>query len=209
MVYWFSRFSLFGFCFVKFLCWNMCWLAGSWMADSWHFCKQISGLWCPWVSFGMLGASTLASWGTLGRSWDDPGTLGSTREDTVRSRLGFYLFFADLGYPFRKIFEYIWTENMIFSYLFPGCFFWWFLGLNLGVWDWKTKHLAREVLQKSTFAEIQFLMIPRSFFHDFGWPWDQFSWFLLPWRLAWKLMIFSVILGSSQILRPSWWKVNC
>ena len=25
---------------------------------------------CPWVLFGMLGASTLASWGSLGRSWD-------------------------------------------------------------------------------------------------------------------------------------------
>ena len=41
------------------------------------------------------------------------------------------------------------------------------LGLNLGVWDWKTKHLAREVLQKSTFAEIGFLVIPGSIFHDF------------------------------------------
>ena len=29
----------------------------------------------------MLGASTLPSWGTLARSWDDPGTLGSTRKD--------------------------------------------------------------------------------------------------------------------------------
>ena len=55
---------------------------------------------CPWVSFGMLGASTLASWGTLGRSWDDPGTLEGTRKDFVRSRLGFYRFFIDLGDPF-------------------------------------------------------------------------------------------------------------
>jgi hypothetical protein len=47
--------------------------------------------------------------------------------------------------------------------------------MNLGVWDWKTKHLAREVLQKSTFAQIGFLMIPGSIFHDFWWPWDQFS----------------------------------
>ena len=66
------------------------------------------------MSFGMLGASTLASWGTLGRSWDDPGTLGSTRKDTVRSRLGFYCFFADLGYPFTEIFRCIWTEKQNF-----------------------------------------------------------------------------------------------
>ena len=30
--------------------------------------------------------------------------------------------------------------------------------------------LAWEVLQKSTFVEIGFLMIPGSIFHDFGWP---------------------------------------
>ena len=62
----------------------------------------------------MLGASTLASWGTLGRSWDDPGPLGSTRKDTLRSRLGFYRFLVDLGDPFREIFGYIWTEKHVF-----------------------------------------------------------------------------------------------
>ena len=59
----------------------------------------------------MPGASTLLSWGILGRSWDDPGTFGSTRKDTVRSRLGFCRFFVDLGDPFREIFGYIWTEK--------------------------------------------------------------------------------------------------
>ena len=63
------------------------------------------------MSFGMLGASTLPFWGTLGRSCDDPGTLGSTRKDTVRSRLGFYRFLVDPGDAFRDIFEYIWTEK--------------------------------------------------------------------------------------------------
>ena len=61
-------------------------------------------------------------------------------------------------------------KKKIVSYLFPGCFFCWFLVLNFGVWDWKIKHLGREVLQKSTFVEIGFLMIPGSIFHDFGWP---------------------------------------
>ena len=72
----------------------------------------------------------------------------------------------------------------------PVFFFWWFWVLSLDVWDWKNKNLAREVLQKSTFAEIGFLMIPGPIFHDFGWPWDQFYWILLPWRLAWNLMTF-------------------
>ena len=78
---------------------EMC--AGSWMLDFWQFCNQFLGLWCLWVSFGMLGASTLASW-----------------DDRVQ--------------------------------------------------DWKNKHVAWKVLQKSTFAEIGFLMIPASNFHDFG-----------------------------------------
>ena len=81
-------------------------------------------------------------------------------------------------------------KNNMFSYLFPVCFFSCFLGLNLGVWDWKNMHLAWDVLQKSTSVEIGFLMIPGSIFHDFRWSWDQFSWVFLPWRLARKLMNF-------------------
>ena len=52
-------------------------------------------------------------------------------------------------------------KEQFLSYLFPGCVFCWFLGLNLGVWDLKNKHLAWKVLQKSTFVEIGFLMISR------------------------------------------------
>ena len=63
-------------------------------------------IWHAWcLYFTVLGDP-----GTiLGRSWDDRGSLGSTRKDTVRSRLGFYRFFVDLGDPFREIFGYIWT----------------------------------------------------------------------------------------------------
>ena len=79
------------------------------------FLQIFGGFWCPWVSFVMLGAFTLPSWGTLGRSWDDPGTLGSTRKDTVRSRLAFYRFLVDSGDPFKEIFGHIWIEK---HYLF-------------------------------------------------------------------------------------------
>ena len=34
---------------------------------------------------------------------------------------------------------------------------------------------GREVLQKAAFAEIGFLLIPVSIFHDFEGLWDQFS----------------------------------
>ena len=50
----------------------------------------------------------------------------------------------------------------ILSCLFPGFSFQWVLGLNLDVQGWKTKHFAKEVLQKSTFAEVGILMIPGS-----------------------------------------------
>ena len=64
-------------------------------SGSWHS-------WCLNLSVGMLGCFTLASWGTLG----DLGTLGSTRKDTLGSRLGFYCFLVDLGTLFWKCFWY-------------------------------------------------------------------------------------------------------
>ena len=62
-----------------------------------------------------------------GGPWDDPGTLGNTKKDTVRSRLGFYQFLVDLGDPFMKIFGYIWTGKHDFfisisRFLFPMIF---------------------------------------------------------------------------------------
>ena len=45
----------------------------------------------------------LASWGP----WDDPGTLGSSRKATLRSRLGFYRFLADLADPFSQLVGYL------------------------------------------------------------------------------------------------------
>ena len=86
--------------------------------DFWWILVPMGVIWHAWC-----GASTLPSWGTLGRSWDDPGTLGSTSQDTARSRLGFYRFLVDLANPFRKIFGHIWIEKHDFSYLFPGYFF--------------------------------------------------------------------------------------
>ena len=47
-------------------------------------------------------------------------------------------------------------------------------GLNLDVWGAKTKHLAPDVLRKSTVGDVGILMIFSSFFYDFGWRWDQF-----------------------------------
>ena len=70
-----------------------------WLLDAGFlaFLQPVPRFMVPCVSFGMLGVSTLASWRTLGRSWDDPGTLEVTKKDPVRSRLGFYRFFVDSG----------------------------------------------------------------------------------------------------------------
>ena len=46
------------------------------------------------------------------------------------------------------------------------------ISLNLDVQDWKTKHFARDVLQRSTFAEVGILMIPGAFFYDFECHWN-------------------------------------
>ena len=40
------------------------------IADSWDCCKRILELLVPKPVIGMLDGLTLASWGTLGRSWD-------------------------------------------------------------------------------------------------------------------------------------------
>ena len=50
-----------------------------------------------------------------------------------------------------------------------------FFGSGFGYLGLENQALAREVLQKSTFAEVVFLIIPGSIFHDFEGPWDQFS----------------------------------
>ena len=86
------------------------------------------------------------------------------------------------------------------------------LGLNLAFQDWKTKHFASDVLQKSTLAEIGILMIPRSIFHDFGWPWNQFS--CGSWRFWYPNLLFGMLggfsLASWGTLGRSWdtWEHN-
>ena len=54
------------------------------------------------------------------------------------------------------------------SCLFPSVFLLVILGLNPDVWDWKTRHLAKEVLQKIVSAEFGSVKIPRSPCYDSG-----------------------------------------
>ena len=105
---------------------------------------------------------------------DDLRTQGSTTKDTLRSRLGSLSIFAGSRVPFKG-FQYLGQKKVYLFMLASRSLFLMILGLDLDVWDWKTKHLARDVLQKSTSAEVGFLMIPGSIFHDVEWFWDQFS----------------------------------
>ena len=167
MAYWFGRFSLVAFCFIKLLCWNVCWLAG-WMLDSWHFCNQFSGLWCPWVSFGMLGASTLASWRTLGRSCDDPGTVEGTGKDPVRSRLGFYWFFDDFGDPFWELFGYFWIKKEFFFISISRLFFLLVFGSKFGCLGLEKQAFGMEGIAKINFRRNWISYDSRV---DFSWFW--------------------------------------
>ena len=79
----------------------------------------------------------------------------------------------ELGTPFWEFVGCLGPENVSFVMLVSKLLFLMsFLGRNQDVQDWKTKHFARDVLQKSTFAEVGIL--PGSIFHDFGWHCDHF-----------------------------------
>ena len=153
-------------------------------------------IWHAWcLHFGVLG--------TLWRAWDDPGALGSTRKDTLKSRLRFYRSFADLENPFWEFFGFLRTKrNSSFIVVSSSLFLMIFRSESGGL-GLESRHLATEVLQKSTFAEIGFLMISGPFFMIWGGLGTKFHDFCCPgdWLEIWWLL--RVILGSPQILRTS------
>ena len=109
MAYWFGGFSLFGFVLLNSSA-EICAgspAPGAGFLDFFANLVPMRVIWHAWCLY-------LCVLGSLGRSWDDPGTLGSTRKDTVRSMLGFYRFLADLGKPFKEVFAYMWTEQIEF-----------------------------------------------------------------------------------------------
>ena len=73
----------------------------------------------------------------LGRSWDDPGKILGHWRAQGRTLWGPGLDFVDflmiLGTHSESFFGIFSPNKKIFSCLFSGCFFCWFLGLNLNV----------------------------------------------------------------------------
>ena len=109
----------------------------------------------------------VSSWGTLGRSWDDPGTLGTTRQDTVRSRLGFYRFSVDLGDPLREIFGYIWTEKHDFFTFISKLLFLMILGSEPGCLESENQAFGKESIAKINFCRNWISHVSRVIFSWF------------------------------------------
>ena len=116
----------------------------------------------------MLGASTLASWGTLGRSWDDPGTVGGTRNDPVRSRLGFYRFFVDLGDPFWQSFGYFWSKKEDLFIAISRLLFLMIFWFKCECQDIQKQAFGMECIAKSNFRRDSISYDSRV---DFSWFW--------------------------------------
>ena len=103
--------------------------------------------------------------GTLGRSWDDPGT---TRQDTVRSRRGFYRFLVDLGDQFREIFVYIWSEKHDFFIFISRLLFLMILGSESGCLGSQNQAFGKGGIAKINFRRN---LIPYDSRVHFSWFW--------------------------------------
>ena len=104
------------------------------------------------------------SWGTLGRSWDDPGTLGITRQDTVRSRLGFYRFLVDFGDPFRESFGYIWIEKNDFFTFISRLLFLMILGSESGCLGSENQAFGKKGIAQINFCKNWISRVSRVIF---------------------------------------------
>ena len=112
----------------SFACWR--YLGRFWSIGE-HNKWTLNGLWCPCVSFGMLVASALASQGTLGRSWDDPGTLVVQERTLWSPGLDFIDFWLVYGNHFERLLGTFWSKSWTYHICFQVAFsddFW--------VWIW-------------------------------------------------------------------------
>ena len=80
-----------------------------------HFCKQILDSWGPNCHLTCL----LPPLWRPGGPWDDPGASGSTRNDTLRSRLKLLLIFGGFRDPILKACWAPWTNKCVFC---SACF---------------------------------------------------------------------------------------
>ena len=135
----------------------------------------------------MLAASTLPSWEPwehperiLGRSWD----IREYKKGHCEVQACFFRFLVDLGDPFKEIFRYMWTEKHGFFISISRLLFLMIFGSEFGCLGLETQAFGKGGIAKISFCRNWIYHDSRDNFYDFWWPWDQFSWLLLPWRLA-------------------------
>ena len=143
--------------------------------------------------------------GSLGRSWDDPGTLGSTKKDALKSMLRFYRYLADFGFT-APVLKALWvpsdqakTFHIYFQVVFSSDFWVWIWVSGIGKPSiWQGRYCKNQLLQKLDFSWFQ-----GQFVMSLGGRGSNFHGLCCPgeWLEIWWL--FRVILRSSQILRPS------
>ena len=98
------------------------------------------------------------------------GHWGAQEKNTWKSSFEFVLIVGGFMDPILTAFWAPWTKNLCLFMLVSSFFFLMVFGSESGCLGLENKHLAWDFLQQSTFAEIGFLMLPGSSFHDFGWP---------------------------------------
>ena len=76
-------------CFRKFLCWNVCWLAGFWMLALEAFFELGCYFQSQGMSFGKPCASIFALCGTIFSPWGHLGRFQEQQEGHMGSRIGF------------------------------------------------------------------------------------------------------------------------
>ena len=123
MAYWFGRFSLVGFCFIKLLCWNVCWLLGAgflaFLQPVLRFMVPMGAIWHAWcLYFGVL---------------EDPGTiLGRSRDIGGHWEGPFEVQAWILSIFSCKLFGYFWTKQKQFFISISRLLFLLVFGSKLG-----------------------------------------------------------------------------
>ena len=98
--------------------------------------------------------------------------------------------------PFWKYFQHFGATWFFCPWALSG-----YLLCDFLVWiwlygAWKVSISYGRVCKTKPFTDVGFLLILGSIVDNCWWPWDQPSWFLVPWKQFWNLMIFMVILGG-------------
>ena len=163
-----------------------CWILGIFATSSQvygahgcHLACLVPLLWRPGGPWDDTGT-------VLGRSWDIGGHKEGPCEVQAWILSIFWWFWGPIlraFWPFldQKIDFFISISRLLFLLVF---------GSKFGCLGLEKQAFGMEGIANINFRRNWISCDSRVIFHDFGWPWDQFSWLLLPWRLTWKLIDF-------------------